>query len=124
MAKLITAQKSLKKVDAKGKEKLQDNYWHAQQKRSSWNLKKHLNLNTIRKKIGDGGNIEQVDTLLESIHYLVDPSDDDSDSEHSNTSSALFDDHSNWQCGMDQQGTDKQLKSLLPDPEPPPHLEQ
>jgi hypothetical protein len=64
MAKLITAQESLKKVDAQSKEKLQNNYRQEQQKRRSQKLKKRVG--RIRKLIGEGGDIEQATALLET----------------------------------------------------------
>lgn len=83
MAKLIIANASLKTVDAKSKEKLQESYRQEQEKRRNRKIKKRLG--TIRKVMDEGGHLSDIEPLLDGLPDLIDHTNSDSDSESSDT---------------------------------------
>jgi hypothetical protein len=86
MAKFLKAHDSLKLVDTKKKEKLQETYRNEQQKRRSRHIKKKMG--TIRQILTDGGTYQDVESLLDSIPELIQQVDDSSSSEASSSSAS------------------------------------
>ncbi len=90
-AKLLNVQDTAKKVDARLKEKLKDQYKLEQQKRRNRKLRKKVGV--IRQMLDDGIHPDEVDDALAALPGLMDDQDNMSDTDSASSGMDNGEDH-------------------------------